>query len=559
MYLANFANFCFCFVKSEVDCEDGGIFVTEGHWMGFDGDMIISAICPASYCCQLDECDYLKDPDSLCAPYRDHESFLCGKCKDGYSESVMSENCMKCNRAVEWEYLLLPIAVMLILLPILLLTNRVKNQRVLKRSNATTDVLTLPGDSLKGSVVGNVKRLKTGESKITLMSLAKIIIYYQQSVSQILSASAETFWGAAFVAFFDFSVQQMSQNASTDSNDWCFIDGLHSRDKIILDLIAPAMICITMMMIFLISKFVVRKPISIKNREVNFEAAGLAVFLLTTGRVLDTLFKMLSCKSIGPYYVHFYFGYEECGGLTWIVSLIALLVIITSFGAIFFFGRKMSAEQRADENTFMYQLSSRFKPEFWYWEYIIFLRRLTVAFFAVGVSGDGYKLIFGLVMMMFIGLQWHLAPFLTPETNRAEFILLCAIPIVIMALMPSVEELPVSEYVMSMLVLLPIPLMAFFARKVVQAEWEQWKFDHHAARRNSRVSGLVGRAVTEMKNEGIADKGDAVVTDRKGTQIVYDGDGRLASTHIEMTNDSGHGADGAGTVDLTESAKNMPV
>ena len=48
--------------------------------MGFDGDSIVSAVCPISMCCQPDdgdsECDFIENKASLCAENRDYESPL---------------------------------------------------------------------------------------------------------------------------------------------------------------------------------------------------------------------------------------------------------------------------------------------------------------------------------------------------------------------------------------------------------------------------------------------------------------------------------------------------
>lgn len=56
-----------------------------------------------------------------------------------------------------------------------------------------------------------------------------------------------------------------------------------------------------------------------------------------------------------------------------------------AFGGVFVHSRKMTDEERADPNTFMFKLCHRFKPEYWYWEYVIFIRRILTALFAVGL------------------------------------------------------------------------------------------------------------------------------------------------------------------------------
>ena len=91
-----------------IKCSDEQILISENYWMGFDGDNIISAACPSGYCCQqASGCDYLfEDKSILCAENRDYKSILCGKCKDGYSESMNTVNCTKCKRKYYFEYLI---------------------------------------------------------------------------------------------------------------------------------------------------------------------------------------------------------------------------------------------------------------------------------------------------------------------------------------------------------------------------------------------------------------------------------------------------------------------
>ena len=97
------------------------------------------------------------------------------------------------------------------------------------------------------------------------------------------------------------------------------------------------------------------------------------------------------------------------------------MAIIIAFGGVFVYGRRMTAEQRADPNQIMYPLSCRFRPRYWYWEYIIFLRRIVIAFFAVGSPAASAKLIFLFVMASFIVLQWRFDPFSSRETNQVCF------------------------------------------------------------------------------------------------------------------------------------------
>lgn len=206
---------------------------------------------------------------------------------------------------------------------------------------------------------------------------------------------------------------------TADDDRWCFIDGLTQKFKILLDLMAPLLIVTFCATLFIFSKFVFRKRLRIKSKKVNFEAAGLAVFLFIVGKVVDTLFKLISCQSVGgSNTVHLYFAYESCYGATWIVAVLILLAIIIVFGVVFVFGRKLTADERADPNTFMFQLCHRFKARYWYWEYAIFVRRITISFFAVGISSTSAKLVFLFFMVLFTCAQWQIEPFSSREANQ---------------------------------------------------------------------------------------------------------------------------------------------
>ena len=101
-----------------------------------------------------------------------------------------------------------------------------------------------------------------------------------------------------------------------------------------------------------------------------------------------------------------------------------------------------------------------------------------IAYFAVSVSGVIYNLVFVAVMMISIGIQWRWAPFVSDGTNRAEFTLLCAVPIVIVAVIPVIQDFQFAAVMMSVMVLLPIPVMCYYGGSVVAAEWKQFVADH---------------------------------------------------------------------------------
>lgn len=144
--------------------------------MGITDHRIVSAACPTSICCQLDDgCDFVEDTDSLCAANRDADSSLCSRCITGYSESMNSANCTLCDKTVRWEYLVLPICLAVGLMILMLFTNR-------EETEADRQCSLEHSDTLRDATIGYLKRLKNGDGKVTLMSLAKIVVYYEQVI-----------------------------------------------------------------------------------------------------------------------------------------------------------------------------------------------------------------------------------------------------------------------------------------------------------------------------------------------------------------------------------------
>eukprot|EP01084_Bolivina_argentea_P016901 31574_1 len=83
---------------------------------------IISGSCPPGYCCKLETgCNFITDSNVLCAPYRDPNVVLCGKCLDGYSELLFSTSCGLCKHSA-WYIIIYPILLALLWALFILIT-----------------------------------------------------------------------------------------------------------------------------------------------------------------------------------------------------------------------------------------------------------------------------------------------------------------------------------------------------------------------------------------------------------------------------------------------------
>lgn len=88
------------------------------------------------------------------------------------------------------------------------------------------------------------------------------------------------------------------------------------KSKITFDLTAPFMICALFVILYVVYRIVLKKDMKIREKTVNLQAAGLAVFLFIIGKIADTLFKLIACREVdNDTTYHWYFAYEECYGM----------------------------------------------------------------------------------------------------------------------------------------------------------------------------------------------------------------------------------------------------
>ena len=154
--------------------------------MGIEDETFVSGICPSGFCCQREHCSFIYHGDELCAANRDADSFLCSLCIDGYSESVSGPECVKCDKNVHWEFMLLPFGMAVGTSLFILLTHTDKDTEEINRQRANSTNHGLPVELTRTSTARSVMlgNVNSEDNKIMLGSLAKITIYYEQVSTQ---------------------------------------------------------------------------------------------------------------------------------------------------------------------------------------------------------------------------------------------------------------------------------------------------------------------------------------------------------------------------------------
>ena len=458
-----------------IDCYNGGIYVSENYWMGFDGDTIVSANCPSGYCCTPtnnntdQECNFIWEKDQLCALNRDYKSPLCGRCIDGYSESMNSTKCVKCDK-IRWYYVFLPFGLSLIWTAYLILFNTKKVQQDGKESEDE-----VVQDTENGRCMAIRKLVKNRAFVLMMKTIFAVnIMYYEQAISQILVSGSFELVFAAFSSVFNMEI--VTGNAKNEDKLWCFVDGLTAKGKILIDLIIPSLIITLMIIIYLVARFGCNgQLILFKKRQVKFFDAFIAMILLLIGKILEVLFRILNCQQIGHNYkrVHFYFGYEECYGFTYFISLFSLFIVFIVFGILFIISRKSKVFGEENRSSLFRILSYKYKQEYWYWEFIIFIRRIIIAMLSVSANNNTVRFVFIIIMLFFVFFQYECDPFMIKQANNTEFILLSSLIFVIITQLDLTVNETFVNVLVSFLVVFPVFIVTYHVWKFV--DFKQFK------------------------------------------------------------------------------------
>ena len=353
---------------------------------------------------------------------------------------MINANCINCDRSISFEYLLYPLVISVFWVLYITLTTSDKHRVSTTREQT-----------------GKCRFIQSVLSKKKLMMMIKTmcnrnILYYEQALSQTLSEGSYIVFLSIFSNIFDLSI---ANNAGTSKGGWCFIDGLDSKHKILLNLISPMIIVSILVSIYFISK-------CRNHTQIISKRTFVTTVLLLIGNILSTLFKLLDCKNIGGTAYHFYFAYEKCYGATWILALLSLIIIVVSFSFIFIKLKRMTMADRQNPSNGLSSLITKFKPQYYYWEYVLFIRRVIIAFFAASAFDNNYKLVFIMILLVFLYIQYQCESFIVHEGNKMEFILLLFLVFVLVLDMTSFINPIFEQYLIAGSILFPFISFAYF-------------------------------------------------------------------------------------------------
>ena len=449
-------------------------------------EYILSALCPNDYCCQKEQgCNFVQDSDELCAANRNSTAYLCGKCLDGYSEVFGTTNCSECTRDYI-ERLLLPIFYGFLLTMFIFfvksrkvdtgkdVAEKVKISCCKKHCRCCFEEKIKPNNS-KGDDIDAKPAMQWEEYRRSAEKmLTKVITYYYQSVGYILTTTGIQSSLYGFVELFNlnvFTAISWGSNGNQSDDGYCLFKNMTMPQKLLIQLTSSASILFFILMFYLLNRIASINLCKPLKRNINYGQSLLTALLICIGQVLSIMFQLLACRNIGEYKsVHYFFGSEECYGAIWIGSLISLITMILSFSMLFvviWFHQRSRKQCKTKENQrgqlYYYPVIGTYKDEYWYWELVMFIRRLLFALVFIVFDDNNLKISMGVLLLIYSFIHQHYLPFRWKYVNKLDSYLIASITaIIFMDANSANTDTGFYSFIISLLILFPIIWFIWF-------------------------------------------------------------------------------------------------
>ncbi|ETO14991.1 adhesin-like protein [Reticulomyxa filosa] len=416
--------------KECVPCELGATCLGQNNvtidylWFGLEtpDGYLETSICPIGFCCQkTGGCNYLTGRSysgtdysgvTMCAPGRDPDVPLCGRCIKGLSETNSpTGGCALCNDSSGFAVsMLLPLIGGLFAI-MFWMRNGLKPKQ----------------DIPLASIVYFSK---------TLVFVYQLLPYLTfQSPSSYLSPLA---------SIFNFQIQAGGGNVGN-----CQLAGMTSVQKLFLDLAPTSGFCVNLCILGLGIRFKFGKTEESKRWYAALQQTAWQVGLLMYTKVTATVLKILNCRTLGTVYGQrmSYAGEYKCWEHTfqWIsVGLLILVVGVPIY--VYYQFRKIMRREHSPESpggwrglrTLYPALVLPYRKSAWWYPSIVISRAFFVILVSSTSSGppDVAATYLALVMAVVLGIHVFVQPYYHAYNNALEtFGLFCAFVVTVMNVM----------------------------------------------------------------------------------------------------------------------------
>ena len=141
-----------------------------------------------------------------------------------------------------------------------------------------------------------------------------------------------------------------------------------------------------------------------------------------------------------------------------------------AFSVIFVKLRKMDATDRENKDNIFSLFVSKYKPQFYYWEFVLFLRRVLVAMFSVYIYNQMLIFAFVAIIGIFLLIHFRCQPFIMQSANNLEAILLFGLILVIVLQGLEAVNDELKAVILSILIFLPFVLAIYFIYRFIKSD-----------------------------------------------------------------------------------------
>lgn len=271
----------------------------------------------------------------------------------------------------------------------------------------------------------NIKNLNKSKSEIAL--LLKILVNYCQTI--VVLASIDLKWPSSILNLFDFSTaigESSTQVLSLSCTEFKS-DTKSSYKETLTTLMFPIIVILT---VFFVWSLVSVLKKSAQYIRVHFVSTCVVIILLMHTSVSNTILSVFSCKKVnGEYWntsdynlkcfvdqhlnILLYIGLP--GLIIWCISLPSVMFVCL-------FKNRRYLDQVETLVKFK-TLFSGYKPEFYYWEFLVILRKFLIRVIAILLISSGITIQgLGIMIVLLFSLSLHInyKPYEKDSINKLE-------------------------------------------------------------------------------------------------------------------------------------------
>ena len=302
------------------------------------------ARCPVGYCCPHKNfsCPYQNDTYMSSGCQGNREGILCGRCRNGYTETLFSPECRSVHHCHD-GYWFWPVAFLISLAFAVYLVQKPSIWSMVMKK-----VLWFKQES---QVLENTSDTSKGGGYI------KIVFYFYQMANLLMIDDSpisllKSYVLGPVIGLFNFEIFNSHKGLI------CPVVGLTVLNKTMLHFCQVPAVLVCILLVYL-AHAVVNKT---KKRNPVFASADrylgalVETLLLGYSTLANTTMKMLDCVEIESSYRFFYDGNIGCGLENWWQSLCVLLVVglVIPFALVLLFGTKLMVKGSVSSVNFLF-------------------------------------------------------------------------------------------------------------------------------------------------------------------------------------------------------------